>query len=196
MSSRQPPRILSTRTVARSRLFEVEAVDLQFANGVEVEFERLKGSARGAVLIVPITDDDHVLLIREYACGTERYELGLPKGRIDGDEAIHAAAERELMEEVGYGARQLETLAELTMAPTYSGQRTHVVLARSLYPQRLPGDEPEPLEVVPWPMAKIDELICDGGCSEARSIAALCMMRARLTESASGAAGRDVRADS
>lgn len=175
-----PPRILAIRTVAQSRLFEIEAVDLHFSNGTRVEFERLKGSRRGAVLIVPLTAAGNVLLIREYACGTERYELGLPKGRIDGDEPVLDAANRELMEEVGMAAGRLEQIAELTMAPTYSAQRTHVVLATELYPRRLPGDEPEPMAVVEWPLADIGRHIAAGECSESRSIAALYMVRERL----------------
>lgn len=180
MSLESPPKILDVRTVATSQLFEIEAVDLRFSNGVEVVFERLKGSAAGAVLVVPITPQQDVVLIREYACGTERYELGLPKGRIEVDEVLLVAANRELMEETGFGAEQFVYLAELTSAPTYSGQRTHVVLATGLYPARLDGDEPEPLEVLHWPLADIDRLALDGHCSEARSIAALYMARAHL----------------
>lgn len=195
MSQRHPPQILAVRTVARSRLFEVESVDLRFSNGVEVQFERLKGSPRGAVLIVPVTDGGQVLMIREYACGTERYELGLPKGRIDGDEPVHEAANRELMEEAGHGANRLETIAELTMAPTYSAQRTHVVLARGLYAHRIPGDEPEPLEVVEWPLAQVDQLVREGRCSESRSIAALYMVRERLLGPEALSTRRDAFAD-
>jgi ADP-ribose diphosphatase len=80
---RKKPRILSSRTVARSRLFHVEELELEFSNGVNTRYERLVGSGRGAVLIVPVMHDDTVLLIREYAAGTDRYELGLPKGRIE-----------------------------------------------------------------------------------------------------------------
>lgn len=178
MPLRSPPQILAVRTVAQSRLFEVEEVDLRFSNGVEVAFERLKGHAPGAVLVVPLTTQRDVVLIREYACGTERYELGLPKGRIEPGEAWDVAANRELMEETGFGARALIYLSELTSAPTYSGQRTHIVLATGLYPCRLEGDEPEPLEVVHWPLDQIDRLALDGHCSEARSIAALYMARA------------------
>nr|MDA3876108.1 ADP compounds hydrolase NudE [Halothiobacillus sp.] len=73
MPLESPPKILAVRTVATSRLFEIEAVDLRFSNGVEMVFERLKGNAAGAVLVVPITPQQEVVLIREYACGTERY---------------------------------------------------------------------------------------------------------------------------
>lgn len=185
MPFESPPQILDVRTVATSRLFEIEAVELRFSNGVEVVFERLKGSAAGAVLVVPITERREVVLIREYACGTERYELGLPKGRIEAGEALLVAANRELMEEAGYGAERLDYLTELTSAPTYSGQRTHIVIATGLYPARLAGDEPEPLEVLRWPLADVDRLALAGHCTEARSIAALYMVRAYLaTQSA------------
>ncbi|MHB8919730.1 MAG: ADP compounds hydrolase NudE [Halothiobacillus sp.] len=176
------PKIRAVRSLATTRFFQIEAVDLTFPNGAEVEFERLTGKGQGAVLVVPITADGQIVLIREYACGTERYELGLPKGRIESDEPVLVAANRELMEEAGFGAENLIFLRELTSAPAYSGQRTQVVLAMGLYPARLQGDEPEPLEVVFWPLVDLDQLAVDERCSEARSIAALYLVRAYLAE--------------
>lgn len=180
MPPNDPPHILATRSLARTRLFHVESVDLRFANATEVTFERIRGNAGGAVIVAALTDDGRFVLIREYACGTERYELGLPKGRIDPGETSIEAASRELKEEAGFGARRFTRLNELTMAPTYSGQRTQLVLAESLYPARLPGDEPEPLEVDFLPMVELDELAASGGCSEARSLAAMYLVRAHL----------------
>ena len=52
----------------------------------------------------------------------------------------------------------------------------HVVVAKDLYPETLEGDEPEPLEVVKWPLAKIDELLARDDFTEARSIAALLLV--------------------
>ena len=132
------------------------------------------------VLVVPMLDDDTVLLIREYAAGAERYELSLPKGRIEDNEEPVAAANREMKEEVGYGARQLTRLKSLTEAPGYFRHETHVVLAQDLYPERHEGDEPEPIEVVPWPLSKLEQLLDDPECTEARSIAALYMVRSYL----------------
>jgi ADP-ribose diphosphatase len=171
------PEILGVETVAQTRLFTVEQLDLRFSNGTQVQFERIRGSAAGAVLIVPVVDGDQVLLIREYAAGSERYELGLPKGRVEDGEDPLAAANRELMEEVGYGARQLRLLKSLSLAPGYLSQTTHIILARDLYPERLPGDEPEAIEVVPWRLSRLDKLLARDDCTEARSIAALFMVR-------------------
>lgn len=175
------PHIRSAQTVARSRLFEIESLELTFSNGTEVSYERLvSASGSGAVIIVPLLDAHTLLLIREYCAGTHRYELGLPKGRVEAGEEVLAAANRELMEEVGYGARELQVLRDLTIAPAYFSHATTVVVARDLYPQRRDGDEPEPIEVVQWPMAGLLELAQSEQCSEARSLAALFLVREHL----------------
>ena len=157
--------------------YRMERLDLEFANGERRRFERLHGRGRGAVAVVPMLDDDTVLLVREYAAGVHRYELGLVKGRIDAGEGALQAADRELKEEAGYGARSLVELRKLTLAPTYMSHETALVLARDLYEQRLPGDEPEPPEVVPWRLDKLHELILREDFSEGRSIAALFIAR-------------------
>src|SRR3546814_12003656 len=78
------PIIHATRDVTNSHFLQVEQLDLEFANGVRRTYERLKGCGLGAVIIVPMRDDETVLLVREYAGGLGRYELGLPKGRQIG----------------------------------------------------------------------------------------------------------------
>jgi ADP-ribose diphosphatase len=163
--------------------YRMERLDLEFSNGERRRYERLHGRGHGAVAVVPMLDDETVLLVREYAAGVHRYELGLVKGRIDAGESPLEAANRELMEEAGYGARELTVLRTLTLAPVYMSHSTHLVLARGLYPQRLPGDEPEELEVVPWKLADIGQLILREEFSEGRSIAALFIAREWLQQS-------------
>jgi len=178
---RKKPEIVATETLARTRLFHVEQLDLRFSNGVEVQYERLRSNSAGAVLVVPLLDDDTVMLIREYAAGVHRYELGLPKGRIEPGEDLLEAANRELMEEIGYAANQLEHLTAFTLAPGYLGHHTQVVLARGLYLQSCEGDEPEEIEVVPWSLSNLSELMARDDLTEARSIAALYMVRDLLS---------------
>ncbi|HHM06151.1 MAG TPA: ADP compounds hydrolase NudE [Gammaproteobacteria bacterium] len=183
---RQKPRILSRATLARTRLFHIEEIGLAFANGTEVRYERLQAS-RGAVLVVPLLEGDTVLLIREYAAGTHRYELALPKGMVEPEEDPLAAANRELMEETGYGARRLQQLNALSLAPGYFEHMTQIILARDLYPRRLAGDEPEEVEVVPWRLSALSQLVAREDCSEARSIAALYLARDLLQQEGASA---------
>ena len=177
-----PPEILKRRETAATRVFRVEELELRFSNGAERTYERLKPSPHQAVLVVPVLDDDRVLLIREFGAGVGAYQLGLPKGAVDAGEDILAAANRELMEEVGYGARQLTFLKSLTLSPSYMGHTINVILAWDLYEQRLPGDEPEPLEVVPWSLSDLGALVTREDVTEARSIAALYMARDYLAQ--------------
>ena len=171
------PVIHATRRIEDSRFLSVEEIDLEFSNGERRTYERLAGSGLGAVIIVPMRDADTVLLVREYGVGVDRYELGLPKGRLDRDETVEQGANRELKEEIGYGARDLKILATLSLSPAYMTHMAHVVLARDLYPESLPGDEPEPLDVVPWKLSELHTLIARDDVSEGRSIAALFIAR-------------------
>ena len=157
--------------------YKLERLDLEFSNGERRQYQRLRGRGHGAVVVVPLLDEDTVLLVREYAAGMHRYELGLVKGRIDEGETAVQAADRELKEEAGYGARSLMVLRALTLAPTYMSHEAQLVLARDLYPERLPGDEPEELELVPWKLDALHELILREDFSEGRSIAALFIAR-------------------
>lgn len=174
----EKPKILNKKTIAETRLFCVEALEIQFSNGQKRDFERLtRNQSSGAVLIVPLLDEETVLLIREYSAGVDRYELGLPKGKIDAGENLLTAANRELKEEVGYGANSLHHLSSLSIAPSYLEHMIDIVIAQDLYQEKLEGDEPEELEVIPWKLDNIQGLLETGECTEARSIAALYMTK-------------------
>ena len=90
-----------------------------------------------------MVDRNTVLLIREYSAGVDRYELGLPKGKIDPGESLLNAANRELKEEVGFGAKKLQHLISLSIAPSYLEHMIDIVVAEELYEEKLEGDEPE-----------------------------------------------------
>ncbi len=158
-------------------LFRVERLDLEFSNGEQRVYQRLISRGVGAVIVVAMPDAERVLLIREYACGVHRYEVGLPKGRLEPGENHIEGANRELQEEVGFAARQLTEIGQLSLAPGYMTHVTHVILAQDLFPSKLPGDEPEPLQVIEWHMDRLHELVQRDDCTEGRSIAALYMAR-------------------
>ncbi len=178
MSSK--PQIRATRTVAESRLFIIDEVDLRFGDGTDACFETIRPRAQGAVLVVPVTDDGKVLLVREYGAGVDRYEVQLPKGRIESDEEVLTAANRELREEIGVAAEALSEVTAVTLAPGYLGHTTHIVLARRLYEAPLAGDEPETPGVIEWRLDDLDRLVAHPECTEARTFAALHMVRDQL----------------
>lgn len=180
--NKRKPDIIKAEIVAESRLFKVESLHLKFSNGEERVFERMRGGKRGAVMVVPMLDADTLLLIREYAAGTHSYELGFPKGLIDPGEDALTAGNRELMEEAGFGANSLIPLKQVSLAPGYFASKMDILLARDLFPEQRVGDEPEPLEVIPWPLNRIDALLEREDFTESRSISALLLTIKWLAE--------------
>jgi ADP-ribose diphosphatase len=166
------PRITLRETVARSRLFRIDAVDLVFGNGQERRYEQLVGEG-GGVVVAPVTDDGSIILVEEYALGIDDYELGLVKGAIDVGESAHEAALRELREETGLAAKRLTLLRKVTLMPAYSDFQSSIFLATGLYPAPLEGDEPEELALHHWPLERIGDLHDDPGISDVRTLLAL-----------------------
>ncbi len=177
------PLIRKIQTIAQSRFFAIEALHLSFSNGVERVYERLPAVGQPGVIVVAINDNDELLLIREYAAGFHEFQLTLPKGAADPGESLEAAAARELAEEAGFGAKDVRFVKRLSIAPGHMGFTINVVMAKDLYVHDIPGDEPEPPELVLWPLAKIDELLDHEEFYEARAIAALTLCLPQLRPS-------------
>ena len=173
---RQMPKIVNVEAIAHSRLFTIERVELVFSNGVKRVYERMRSSGHEAVMIVPVIDE-HIILIQEYGVALESYEIGFPKGLIEKGETVFEAANRELKEEVGLGAGKLHELCQLTLAPSYLPGKMNVVVAEFLYPEKLEGDEPEPLPQIRWPLNDLPGLLQEPDFNEARNISALFMLR-------------------
>jgi ADP-ribose diphosphatase len=171
------PQVSNITTLADTGIFRIESLDITFSNGAKRTYQRLNPTGNGAVLVIPVFEGGKFAMIYEYSGGTQKYELALPKGKIDSGETIIEAANRELQEEIGFAARNLVHLKTMTLAPGYQANKTHIVLATDLYESSKEGDEPEELQVVYNNFSDLETLVYKEDLSEARSIAALYMAR-------------------
>jgi len=176
------PDILSVQEITRSTLFCIEKVHLRFNNGKERKFERLTSEPKGrnAVMVVAIADNGNFILIEEYAAGVNSYQLSLPKGLVEPSESIIEGANRELKEEAGYGANNIEYLTELSLSPNYMSYYIHVVIATNLYQEKIEGDEPEDMPVHQFSFSQLPDLIQQNNFSDARTIAALFVAKDKI----------------
>ena len=180
--SQKLPQIHRTSIVAESRLFKVEEMHLEFSNGATRVYERLASSGRGAVMIIPIKNKQEFYLVSEYGAGAHKYDLGFPKGLIDPGETPEQAANRELKEEIGFGAKTFVELKPLSIGSSFLSSKMHIFLAFDLYPEQLEGDEPEPLIVHTWSWQDVNSLLNQSEFSEARSVSALFMAQQWLAD--------------
>jgi 8-oxo-dGTP pyrophosphatase MutT (NUDIX family) len=125
------------------------------------------------VNVIPLTDRQSVVMIRQYRHGTDEVTLEIPGGMVDPEDAdAAAAARRELAEETGYQAGVLHHLGTIAPNPAIQSNHCHSFLATALRPgpQRLEGSEQ--IEVVEVPLAEVPQLIARGEVSHALVVVA------------------------
>ena len=175
------PEIEATHVLAKTRLFTVEEVHLHFSNNERRVYERLAKGRNLAVMIAAMPSKDEVIFVNEYAVGRHEYVLGLPKGLAESGEDSLSAANRELQEEVGLAAKTLRSLGVVYTSPGYLSSHIELVLATDLYPAKLVGDEPEPLDVVTLRLDDIGQKVADNSIRDGRTLAGLFMLQAMMS---------------
>ncbi len=128
-----------------------------------------------AVLMIPVNEENEIVLIEEQSIAYGDTMLNLPTGGINEDETPKKAANRELQEEIGYKAGKLELIGILHPSLKYAKWRYWVYLARELTANKTQADEKTPIVVKPVQQEEISWLIDMGKIKDSTAIAALFM---------------------
>ena len=123
--------------------------------------------------IIPITDDNQVVMVKQYRHGSKKITLEIPGGLVDPGDTPEEAASRELLEETGYQAKELIKIGEVNPNPALFVNRCHTFLARGLKRVSEPNpDQTEDIEVALIPLEDIPKLILNGEIDHAIVISA------------------------
>ena len=165
------PRLVSSETVYRGRLFNVELDTIEMDHGVIAHRETIRHP--GAVGMVPVRDDGRLLLVTQYRHATGRRLLEVPAGTLEPGEAPEAAVARELQEEVGMRPGVIERLGGIFVAPGYSTEFIHLFVCKELSEAPLDGDEDEDIEVEVYTIEDALAGIDSGKIVDAKSVVAI-----------------------
>ena len=162
----EPQEVLLT-----TRLFSV--VEHRYQTPAGRSLVRQSVQHPGAVTIVPMVDNEHVCLIRNYRVAVDETLIELPAGTLEANEDPSDTARRELTEETGYQCTSMQALHEFNMSPGFINERMFLFLATGLTPgeaAREIGEEIENL-VVPWHEAMA--MVEDRRIQDAKSLVGL-----------------------
>jgi ADP-ribose diphosphatase len=124
----------------------------------------------GAVTVVPLLDNGHVVLERQYRYPLRRSMIEIPAGKIDPGESLLTCAQRELREETGYNAATWIHLGGFHNAFGYSDERIDIFLARDLTADTSKQDDGEVIEVFTAPWQDIAGWIRTGQVTDVKTI--------------------------
>jgi 8-oxo-dGDP phosphatase len=165
MSKRRllPWQVLASRHVHKDRWISLRADDCVTAEGVEVSPYYVL-EYPDVVLVLAITTDDKVVLVKQYRHGLGKITTELPGGIIDAEDANPiAAAACELVEETGYVSEDLRVVGQLSTGAASRTNLFHVVLAFDAKP--LLAAKPDPAEQIQLELVDFGEALrmCQSG---------------------------------
>jgi ADP-ribose pyrophosphatase len=177
MSPPRPWTVVETRDVQDCDVFRVQRALVQAPAGGEAHpFWRIEAAAW--VNVVPLTEDGHVVMVRQWRHGSREVTLEIPGGIVDPGETPLGAAARELLEETGYGGGVLDAIGSANPNPALFSNEVHTFRARGV---RRIGEiqnsarEETTVELVP--LADLDRRLRDGEIRHALVVAALLWFR-------------------
>ena len=128
----------------------------------------------GAAAVVPVTEDGKILMVKQYRNALERYTLEIPAGKLDDKlEETKVCAARELEEETGYKAGNLEFLITLRTWVAFTNEKIDVYVATDLTPTKQHLDEDEFIDVKAYELEELKEMIFRGELQDTKSISAI-----------------------
>ena len=166
-------KILDETTVIKDSWIDMRASTCQLPGGMVIAPFYVNHLPDFAV-VVAVTPEHRVIMVRQYRHGVEKVLLELPAGCIEAGEDPRDGAARELLEETGYKAGSLEFLFKIAPNASNCTSYAQCYLARNVFPaapQNL--DETEALEVVELEGEEVKRLLREGGVEQAVHVAAL-----------------------
>lgn len=167
---------ISSRMIYEGRILNLRLDQVTTING---ESAREIVEHSGGVTIAAITDDNKMVMVKQYRKAAEKVVLEAPAGKLDGDEEPLAAARRELKEETGYEAGRIEKLTSFYASVGYSTERLHLFLATDLIQGEPAFDENEAIDIHEIDLGELKQAVMRGEIEDSKTIAAIMMAAVR-----------------
>ncbi len=171
------PEILSSRTIYQGKVFDISVAQIREG---ETFYKREIVNHHGSAVIIPVFADKTIALVRQYRHAAQEYLLEIPAGTLDENESPESGAARELEEEIGFTAKNIEKLSEFYVSPGFLTEKMNLFLATELTETTQNLDADEVIEIERISFAEAFAKISNGEIKDAKTIIGLIMAGAKL----------------
>lgn len=162
---------ISSETIFSGKVVQLKVDEVQLPDGRTTKREIVNHP--GAVAVLAITDEDRLVLVRQYRKPLEKTILEIPAGKLEAGEELAACAARELEEETGYRAKALSHLVSFYTSPGFADELLHLFKADGLDQGQVNLDQDEFVELVELTLEECMEHIRQGDIIDAKTIMAV-----------------------
>ena len=161
----------SRSTLHQGRVFNLIKENYTLENGVTSDMDFIQHP--GAAAMVPMLNNQEVVLIKQYRHANREFIWEIPAGTLDPNESPLNCARRELIEEIGYSATDWHQLGTITPLPGCSDEHIHIFLASDLKPEEQQLDDDEMINVHKINLSEALQMILAGEISDGKTISGL-----------------------
>ncbi|MCC8042216.1 MAG: NUDIX hydrolase [Oscillospiraceae bacterium] len=123
----------------------------------------------GGVCIVPLTDDNEVIMVKQFRYAFKTVLLEVPAGKLEPGEDPAESGKRELSEEIGARCDSYDYLGVCYPSVAYLTEKIHIYLARGLHFGETHYDEDEHMDIVRIPLEKAYEMVLNNEIPDAKT---------------------------
>lgn len=171
------PEILSNETIYKGKVFDLSVAEIRENEAV---YKREIVNHHGSAVIIPVFADNTIALVRQYRHAAQEYLLEIPAGTLSENEPPAAGAARELEEEIGVTAKNIEKLCEFYVSPGFLTEKMNLYMATDLTDSVQNLDEDEFLLIERLSFPEAFEKIRNNEIRDAKTIIGLILAGAKL----------------
>ncbi|WP_077621659.1 NUDIX hydrolase [Sediminibacillus massiliensis] len=170
---------ISTEKIFSGKIVELQVDEVTLPDGKTSKREIVKHP--GAVAVIPVTEDNKLLLVEQYRKPLEKSLVEIPAGKLEPGEDPDASVVRELEEETGYTTEDMTLLTSFYTSPGFADELVHIYLTKSLIPleEKVAGDEDEFVEILEVTPEEADKMVAEQRIHDAKTIYALLYLKSQ-----------------
>jgi ADP-ribose pyrophosphatase len=169
---------MSRETLHRNKwwTYWFDLVELPSGETGEYHYVHTNGSS----MVIPVTDDGKILLVRQYRYLGDRVSIEFPCGGVKDGSSHEETAKQELAEETGFYTREIESIGSFSPCNGLVDETCRVYIARGLKQVDAHPDETENFELIHLAVDELEKLIAKGDIWDGMTIAAWAIVKSKL----------------